>query len=568
MSVRPRAVPPATGLPVPAGRGGAVVVVGSGVAGLSAALALAPRSVILVTKTDFGGGASRWAQGGIAAAVGPGDRPELHARDTLAAGAGLCDPDVVAAVTSEGPARIDDLLALGARFDRDARGRLQLGREGAHGRRRVLHADGDATGAEIVRVLTEAVRTARHVRVLERTFAGDLQTEGDRVVGVSLHHGSVEGPISILACSAVILATGGFGQLYLHTTNPVESTGDGLAMAARAGAVVADLEMVQFHPTALAVSADPRPLVTEALRGEGALLLDDRGRRFVLDVDERGELAPRDIVARAIHALARTGQTARLDATGCVGEAFPERFPTVWAACREHGIDPRVRPIPVTPAAHYAMAGVATDEWGRTSLEGLWACGEVSSSGLHGANRLASNSLLEGLVIGARVGVDVGRSVPEVGGMPLPDLGRLPDPTRSGEGTCWDGPGGTAESVAELRRRIRTVMWDRVGLVRSEEGLETAERELAELASRVPGSGETANLALIGRMVASAARTRRESCGAHFRSDAPGRALDVASRSFWRVLLEGDDVRLEPAARPVERRMDATRSGEGRRAIA
>lgn len=482
-----------------------VLVVGSGAAGLTAALGCAPLRVTVLTKATLISGSSAWAQGGVAAAVGTDDTPALHAADTLAAGAGLCDPRAVGLLTGEGPERVKALLDLGTRFDRNATGELALGREAAHSRRRILHAK-DATGSEIVRALGEAVLQAPEVRVLERAFAVDLLVEDGRVGGVLAIH--ADGRRVLHLAPSVVLATGGPGQLYLHTTNPREATGDGLAMAARAGARLVDLEFVQFHPTALAVetAGEPMPLLTEALRGEGAVLIDDRGFRFMGDEHPDRELAPRDVVARAIWRRLMAGRRVFLDARAAVGDEFPERFPTVFELCRQHGLDPRQEPMPVAPAAHYHMGGIAVDGQGRSSLPGLWACGEVSSTGVHGANRLASNSLLEALVFGSRVAEDlrgqVGRSFPS--GRRVPAV-----------------PAGTPRD-AELQLAIRRTMWEKVGLVRDEKGLASALDELEALAESQPGiAGEARNLLSVGRLVTAAALARRESRGGHFRSDYP-----------------------------------------------
>lgn len=482
-----------------------VLVVGSGAAGLTAALGCAPLRVTVLTKATLISGSSPWAQGGVAAAVGTDDTPALHAADTLAAGAGLCDPWAVGLLTGEGPERVKALLELGARFDRSATGELSLGREAAHSRRRILHAR-DATGSEIVRALGEAVLQAPEVKVLERAFAVDLLVEDGRVGGVLAVH--ADGRRVLHLAPAVVLATGGPGQLYLHTTNPREATGDGLAMAARAGARLVDLEFVQFHPTALAVetAGEPMPLLTEALRGEGAVLIDDQGFRFMGEEHPDRELAPRDVVARAIWRRLMAGRRVFLDAREAVGDDFPERFPTVFELCRQHGLDPRQEPMPVAPAAHYHMGGIAVDGRGRSSLAGLWACGEVSSTGVHGANRLASNSLLEALVFGSRVAEDLrgqaGRSFPS--GRRVPAV-----------------PAGTPRD-AGLQLAIRRTMWERVGVVRDEKGLAAALDELETLAESQPEiGGEARNLLSVGRLVTAAALARRESRGGHFRSDHP-----------------------------------------------
>ena len=378
-----------------------VVVLGAGAAGLSVALGLGGRRVDLLAKGPLGRtGNSPWAQGGIAGAVGPADSPALHAADTLAVAGELGDPAAIARLTTEGPERLAQLLALGARFDRDPTGQLDLAREAAHSRARVLHAR-DATGAEVVRALGASLGEQSGLAVFERAFALELVLDGARVAGVLARH--ADGALVLHRARAVVLATGGIGQVFARTTNPPEATGDGLALAWRAGARLADLEFVQFHPTALDVGKDPMPLLTEALRGAGATLVDGDGRRLLADAGPKAELLPRDVVARALWSALASGRRALLDAREAVGEAFPDRFPTVFEACRQHGLDPRKVAIPVAPAAHYHMGGVDVDLDGRTSVPGLWAAGEVACTGVHGANRLASNSLLEALVFGARV---------------------------------------------------------------------------------------------------------------------------------------------------------------------
>ncbi len=508
-----------------------VLVVGSGAAGLTAALGCSPLRATVLTKARLGmGGSSPWAQGGIAAAVGRDDAPALHAADTLAAGAGLNDPHVVDILTAEGPERVKALLALGARFDLDDTGSLSLGREAAHSRRRILHAR-DATGAEVVRTLVEAVRRAPEIRVADEAFAIDLALENGRVVGLLAVHS--DGRRVLHLAPAVVIATGGLGRLYLHTTNPRESTGDGLAMAARAGARLVDLEFVQFHPTALAAGADPMPLLTEALRGEGAVLIDGEGARFMLSEHPDAELAPRDVVARAIWRQLMAGRRVFLDARAAVGEEFPERFPTVFRLCQDSGLDPRTEPIPVAPAAHYHMGGIAVDDFGRTSLPGLWACGEVTATGAHGANRLASNSLLEALVFGARVADDL-RAAPLSSRAPR---GRLAAGATSG----LPAPGDT-----ELTAAIRRLMWEKVGLVRDEAGLTAAVAELRRLAVDHPQvSGEARNLLEIGRLVAEAALERRESRGGHYRSDFPVPDPAWQRRLFLTAAPDGE-ARFEP----------------------
>ena len=487
-----------------------VLVLGSGVGGLTVALETPGLRVGLLTKTELGrGGSSPMAQGGVAAAIGPGDSPAAHAADTLAAAAGLAKPERVRILTEEGPARITALLALGTRFDRDSAGHLALGREAAHGCARILHANGDATGAEIVRALREAVESAPKVEVFERTFACELVIEQRRVVGVLARRAT--GRVVLHLARAVVLATGGIGQVYRHTTNPRENTGDGLAMAARAGVRLTDLEFVQFHPTALDVGDDPMPLLTEALRGAGATLVDVGGRRFLPDVHPLGELAPRDVVARALWEMRRQGRQTLLDTRDAIGSRIESEFPTAFRQCLEHGFDLRREPVPVSPAAHYHMGGIAVDTHGRTSLAGLWACGEVSCVGVHGANRLASNSLLDAMVFGARVGRDLMR---KVRGLPPAKalLGRVD--ARFGDQSTGDG------GHSEIRCEIRDLMWGEVGLVRTAGGLQHAVEGLVRLAHRLgPGSSETHNLLTVARVVTQAAFVRRESRGAHFRRD-------------------------------------------------
>jgi L-aspartate oxidase len=511
-----------------------VLVVGSGTAGLTAALGAAPLRATVITKAPLGtGGSSPWAQGGVAVAVGRDDDPALHAADTLAVGGGLNDPHAVDILTAEGPERVKALLALGAHFDLDDTGSLSLGREAAHSRRRILHAR-DATGAEIVRTLVAAVRRAPEVRVVDRAFAVDLIVEEGQVVGVLAVH--PDGRRVVHLAPAVVLATGGLGQLYLHTTNPKEATGDGLAMAARAGARLVDLEFVQFHPTALATGADPMPLLTEALRGEGAVLIDETGRRFMTDEHPDAELAPRDVVARAIWRQSRAGHEVFLDARAAVGEELPEHFPTVFQLCQEHGLDPRTEPIPVAPAAHYHMGGIDVDENGSTSLRGLWACGEVAATGVHGANRLASNSLLEALVFGARVADDLRSGLPSA---------RSPRRLAAGPASGLAAPGD-----AGLIATVRRLMWEKVGLVRDEAGLAAAVAELTSLAAAHPqASGEARNLLGVARLLAEAALERRESRGGHYRSDFPESDPAWQRRLYLTAAPDGS-ARFEPAEPP------------------
>jgi len=511
-----------------------LVVVGTGVAGLTAALGADRLRVHLLTKTELTSGSSPWAQGGVAAAVGSEDSPELHAADTVAAGAGLVDAEVADIVARDGVLAVRRLIEIGTEFDRGERGELALGREAAHSRSRILHAGGDATGAELVRALGARVRREERVRLFDRAFAARLLVDrdrGGRVTGVLARHG--DGRWIAHRAARVVLATGGLGQLYRFTTNPVEATGDGLALAAEAGASLVDVEFVQFHPTALAIERDPLPLLTEALRGEGAILVDDRGERFMPGEHEAAELAPRDVVARAIWRRLAAGRRVFLDARQAVGERFPARFPQVFAVCREVGIDPRATPMPVVPAAHYFMGGVAVDTYGRSTVPGLWACGEVSSTGVHGANRLASNSLLEALVFGARVASSaVGQDLTAPGEIEIEPPAEL-DPIAA---------------APALRAVVRELAWRDLGLVRDGPALAAARRELESIYTRLPaGASECRNLLTAATVVAAAAERRRESRGAHFRTDFP------EPREHWRsrqvlvaaVAAGGVDLRFE-----------------------
>jgi L-aspartate oxidase len=523
-----------------------VVVVGSGIAGLTTALYLreAGRHVTVVTKVNVDDGSTRWAQGGIAAVLDPVDSPAKHAHDTHAAGGGLCDPAAVQVLVTEGPDRLRELIRFGAAFDRHPDGSLMLTREGGHRADRVVHAGGDATGAEVQRTLQAVVRRDPWIRLVEHALVVDLLTgpEG-QVCGVTLHvlgEGSPDGVGAILA-PAVVLATGGLGQVFASTTNPVVSTGDGLAAALRAGAVISDLEFVQFHPTALVpprsggtnavlvqpqasgpvgsslVSGGIRPLISEALRGEGAHLVDGDGKRFMLGRHELAELAPRDVVAKASHQVMLDSGTDHvyLDARHLGGEFLAARFPTIMAACRSAGIDPAQQPIPVSPAAHYASGGVRTDRHGRTGVPGLYACGEVACTGVHGANRLASNSLLEGLVFARRIATDIVRSPNQ----PV-------DPAPAMSGTLWVSEGARpAESptLREGRAVLQQAMSTGAGVLRSAESLTAAAQQLAGLAGSGRGTRawELANLLTVASALVAAAYARQESRGCHWRADWP-----------------------------------------------
>jgi L-aspartate oxidase len=545
-----------------------VLVLGSGVAGLSAAVRLAaPLSVApsgppagspglrvgVLTKAELSQSATRWAQGGVAAVLGGDeDSTDLHLADTLAAGAGLCDTDAVRVLVDEGPTRVHELIAMGAVFDRQPGGALDLAREGGHSTARVVHAGGAATGAEVERALVDSTR-ATAAAVLEQWLALDLLVEGGRCRGVRAL--SAGGRVVEVRATHTVLATGGAGQLFAVTTNPAEATADGVAMALRAGVAVADLEFMQFHPTALHHPAMPRPLLSEALRGHGALLRDGRGERFV------DELAPRDLVSRAMaeRMQAEGVDNLWLDATGL--DSFDERFPTIAASLRAIGLDPARDWLPIAPAAHYLSGGVLTDLSGATALPGLWAAGEVACTGVHGANRLASNSLLEGMVFGARLAESIlsGEDGPRPSGAMAGflddrgetvevDTGRAPlvgrQGTRSGVAVPWP-------DVAKTRDQLQRTMIEGAGVVRSAESLEAA-RETLEAIATATGSGppadrdhgELANLITVARSVLSSAALRAETRGAHARSDYP----EASDRWRRRIFDLGDRVIVLPGS--------------------
>jgi L-aspartate oxidase len=494
-----------------------VVIVGGGLAGLFCALKLAPRPVTVISAAPLGQGASTaWAQGGIAAAVADGDSAEAHAADTVAAGAGLVDEEIALGLAREATGRIHDLLRYGVPFDRDLEGKLAVGREAAHSARRIVHVRGDRAGQAIIAALTDAVRNTPSIRVIEGFSAEALLTEGNSVIGLQLR--SVDDvsarPVAV-AAGAIVLATGGIGHLYGVTTNPREASGLGLAIAARAGAVIADPEFVQFHPTAIMVGRDPAPLATEALRGEGATLINHRGERFMQAAHPLAELAPRDIVARGVFAEIAAGRGAFLDARDALGASFAEKFPTVFASCLAAGIDPAKEPIPIAPAAHYHMGGVAVDARGRSSINGLWAGGEVSSTGAHGANRLASNSLLEAVVYAARIAEDIA-------GTSLASPASLRPETSPSRNCALP-----ASSVKNLRAKMSSY----VGVVRDGDRLADAVRAFASL-EREAGNTALRNMATAALLVAASAWTRRESRGAHYRSDYGSEKTALAHRTM------------------------------------
>jgi L-aspartate oxidase len=487
-------VPPSDGCPI---------IIGAGLAGLMAALHMAPEPVLVLAKAPLGEqAASAWAQGGLAAAIGDDDSTELHLADTLAAGDGLCDPVVARRIIEAAPALVEEFAALGARFDRDARGRIGLGLEAGHGRHRIVHAQGDASGREILRAVIDAVRRTPSVTVWEGVAATKIITRDGKVAGV-LAMAEGQGSPRVLRSSRVVIATGGLGGLYSHSTNPAGAIGQGLILAARAGAALADLEFVQFHPTALDVGRDPMPLVSEAVRGEGAILVDEAGFRF-MEGQGRAELEPRDVVSRAVWAHMQAGHRIYLDATRAMGSRFTARFPSIAATCRAAGIDPDNAPIPVRPAAHYHMGGIAVDSEGRSTLPGLWACGEAASTGLHGANRLASNSLLEAAVTGKMVA----RSV---GGTPAGHAAPI---------AAVDSP------VPHAPDTVRKILSQYAGVLRDADGLGKAIDLLADLAN-----GPEAEPASLALMMATAMLRRTESRGGHARTDFPAKDQRQAART-------------------------------------
>ena len=510
-----------------------VVILGGGLAGLFAALRLAPRPVTVLTGAPIGQGASSaMAQGGIAAALAPGDSIDKHLADTLSAGDGIVDEKIARLMVADAPARIHDLLEVGVPFDRDLEGHLAMSREAAHSERRVVHVRGDMAGGAIMAALVAAVRKTPSIRIYEGYVGESLVTRGSRVVGL-IARPRAGGPAYRFPTRAVVLASGGIGHLYAVTTNPPESEGGGLGMAARAGAVIADAEFVQFHPTALDVGRDPAPLATEALRGEGATLIDRDGRRFMLDIHPLAELAPRDVVARAIHAEIAAGRGAFLDCRDAIGAEIEHKFPTVYRYCRDAGIDPVTQPIPIAPAEHYHMGGVLTDADGRTTCDGLWACGETASTGAHGANRLASNSLLEAVAFAARVASDIGEHLSQAErtvALPVAETDAPAEPD--------------AKDVALLRR---TMAAD-VGVVRDFAGLTRALAVIGDLEARAR-TPRMWNMLAAARLVAAGALARTESRGGHYRSDFP--EADPAWRHRTFMTLAEADATASPAVAAV-----------------
>ncbi len=483
-----------------------MLIIGAGLAGLYLALKLAPRPCVVVSPAPLGTAASSaWAQGGLAAALDPKDSPAQHAADTVNAGAGLVDPVIARLIAEDGPARVLDLLKLGVAFDRTPDGALALSLEAAHSHPRVARVSGDLAGKAIMDALTGAASAAQHITIIEGARAVELlQSDDGSVAGVTLQHR--DGARSSILARETVLCAGGSGGLFKVTTNPVEARGEAIAMAWAAGALVADLEFVQFHPTAIDVGRDPAPLATEALRGEGATLHNRDGARFMGNYHPLEELAPRDEVARAIHSERASGRGAFLDCRKAVGEHFDEHFPTVFAACMDAGIDPRRDMIPIAPAAHYHMGGIVSDTWGRSSLDGLSVCGECSSTGAHGANRLASNSLLEAVVFADRI------------------ARRLRDAEMKHRSSAFARP-FTALPHDSLQQ-LRKAMSAECGVVRSHEGLVRLALEIDQLI----GQHGHAHALMTAHLMTNFALARRESRGGHFRSDFPD--MRAAQRQF------------------------------------
>jgi L-aspartate oxidase len=523
------------------------IVVGGGIAGMRAAVELAPAGQVLVlTKEALAESSTEYAQGGIAAALGEDDEVTLHLHDTLRAGDGLCREEAVRVLVEEGPRQIHQLIDWGTRFDCNGT-KLAFTREGAHSRSRVLHAHGDSTGSEILRALMAKARTLPSITLRPHAFAADLVVEGQRVAGVS-YLGEKSGALNTLRAQAVLLATGGLGQVYKETTNPSVACGDGVAMAYRAGALVSDMEFIQFHPTALFVKGAPRFLLSEALRGEGAYLRNIVLERFMPRYHEAAELAPRDVVSRAIVMEMQKGQSefVYLDMTGRDPEHIKKRFPRIYTTCLNHNIDITTDLIPVRPAAHYAMGGIATDLHGATSLKGLYAAGEVAATGVHGANRLASNSLLEGLVFGARAASAMtagrpalrvssrGGTPPARAGRPRPHMAASAPSTAQAAHDLSPGSSNWEQAVQDAR----CILWSKVGVMRNGKDLKEAVKRLEALELSPPSSAlrgfyDARNVLEVGRLIAQCALAREESRGAHYRSDFPLKAEGAPAKHSY-----------------------------------
>ena len=498
-----------------------VIIIGAGIAGLTVALNSNAKKIHLITKAKLDqGAATQWAQGGLAVAIGKGDSPVLHAMDTMAVSGDLASSEMVDILTQEGPEALKKIVHMGAKFDRDRQGNYALGREAAHSRARIIHTR-DATGSELMRVLLSKLSAKKNVSIFENHHALELIIDNNRVKGVvvideqgrKVHH----------FAKAVVLATGGASYLYSHTTNPPQATGDGLALAAQAGVLLADLAFVQFHPTALSIGADPMPLITEAIRGAGARLVNSKAQRIHTEVDlavnssAHPELEPRDIVSRIIWRKMQQGDTVYLDARASLVENVEKMFPKVFALCRHHGVDPRTDLIPVAPAAHYHMGGVWVDSCGQSSLPGLWACGEVAATGVHGANRLASNSLLEALVFGHRIAIDIASSISTESVHSPEEIRNIDLPITNGQ--------LNASLLSQQQKKlldIRQLMWDKVGIERKQSSLEQAESWFSQqLRAKGNDNMLIKNALIVSRLISKAALIRCESRGSHFRCDYP-----------------------------------------------
>jgi L-aspartate oxidase len=508
------------------------LIIGGGVAGLRAAVELARNgSVLVVTKDAPSESSSQYAQGGVAVALSDEDEISIHFEDTIKAGDGLCLRKAVGTLVEEGPTRIRELILWGAEFDKEGM-KLAFTQEAAHSKRRILHAQGDSTGREIMRVLTDKVRTAGSVSKIDFAFTRDLILRNGRCTGAVVCQQSLR-KVLVISAQAVLLATGGAGQLFERTTNPAVATGDGMAMAYRAGAALVDMEFVQFHPTALFRKGAPQFLLSEAMRGEGGMLRNVNGFRFMERYHPARELAPRDVVTRAIHSeMAATGiQHVFLDMTHLNAEYIMRRFPRIYRTCKSHGIDITAEPIPVSPAAHYIMGGIRTDLWGATNIPGLFAAGETACTGVHGANRLASNSLLEGLVYGERAGLAAARYVRQHSNrhlvVPPATLRRLEK----------DHDEAPFPHTAEMRAALRKMMWEKVGIVRNRKDLSTALRQLQHMNKTMKGGGpdrsvfELRNMITASLLITRSALSRRNSVGAHFRYDFPGKGMNWRKRT-------------------------------------
>ena len=501
-----------------------IIVIGAGLAGLYCALKLAPHPVVVLTPSHLGQGASSaWAQAGLASAMAKDDSTENHLADTITAGAGLVDSAMARLMVDSSLQCVEDLLDLGIPFNRDLKGALILAREAAHSQGRIVGVKGDGAGRAIMEALIESVRETSRIRVVEFCLAEELILKDKRVVGVVARDQNEEGNNKTankiyLPARAAVLACGGLGHLYEVTTNPLEAKGIGVGMALRAGAIVADMEFVQFHPTALDVGGDPAPLASESLRGHGAFLVNENGERFMSSLHPEGELAPRDVVARGVGTERAASRGAYLDCRKSPGRKFATEFPAVYDSCRQAGLDPAKEKLPIVPAAHYAMGGVLVDAVGRSSVDGLWACGEVACTGAHGANRLASNSLLEAAVFAARIAEDLGNLLPRPAYLELP-----PTPTST--------ESGGSRPLPELWQTLRHTMSESFGVVRTKAGMLKGLKAILDLEIENTDTGFS-NSILAAKLIAVGALERKESRGAHFRTDYPD-TLSQAHRSFF-----------------------------------